>query len=40
MGIVKTEIFLREGLDTKIAEEPVGRISGVSAGICGVTESR
>jgi hypothetical protein len=31
LGIVKTEIFLREGLDTKIAEEPVGQISGVSA---------
>jgi hypothetical protein len=27
LGIVKTEIFLREGLDTKIAEQPVGQIS-------------
>jgi hypothetical protein len=27
LGIVKTEIFLRKGLDTKIAEQPVGQIS-------------
>ena len=27
LGGVKTEIFLREGLDTKIAEQPVGQIS-------------
>jgi hypothetical protein len=25
---VRTEIFLRKGLDTKIAEKPVGQISG------------